>query len=553
MKRFRKAIILLGVLFFTLLCCTPQVSAAKKPSLSKKSITLLKGSSITLKAKNFPGKVTWSSLKKSVATVKNGTVTAQKTGRTVITAKSGKTKLTCQVTVAKDPVMSAASLSLSPGETASLKLNSLAKGLKVTWKSSSKKVATVKGGKVTAVGEGKATITATVLKKKFTCSVTVKKASGQNSDEKKNTGDDSKSGSDPKPGTVVKGKKISSVKLDKSSLTLDVGENAVLKATVAPSDAANPELSWKSSDSDIAVVNAKGKVSAKKAGTVTITAAAQDGSGKKSTCKVTVKPLLVSSISLNKQTAVLNKYGEGMTLKATVSPSNASDKELTWSSSDSKVATVDGSGHVKAVGAGSAKITAAAKDGSGKKAVCTVEVVFHPNTVTGVVTSLQPGSSASAMAISLRITNHSCEDIFTDWILEAQELDCEEDLILVAEGYEAAWEKEFGASEENNEDPSSPAAGDTEEEEPPADDEDEEFLDDDHPAHETPFIKIGKGETKEITYREYNPDGWHQSASFTSDSFMEVGIEIVSGYSYLYSADLSVSSRLTCTDEEEDD
>lgn len=165
------------------------------------------------------------------------------------------------------------------------------------------------------------------------------------------------------------GKPVHSITLNKTALSLHPGDVETLVASVDPSDAV---LSWTSSNSAVATVSTTGKVTAVGNGNAVITASATDGSGKKATCAVTVTTL-VTGVSLNKTSLVLNEGGSE-TLTATITPSTASDKSVTWSSTNTSVATVNSSGKVTAVAAGTATITATAKDGSGKKASCAVTV-----------------------------------------------------------------------------------------------------------------------------------------------------------------------------------
>ncbi|HIR27934.1 MAG TPA: Ig domain-containing protein [Candidatus Choladousia intestinigallinarum] len=153
-------------------------SAQAAVKLNKKAVTLIKSQSATLKISGTKKKAKWSSSKKSVATVtQTGKVTAKKKGATVITAKIGSKKYTCKVTV-QSPSISKKSATLQKGKTLTLKLSGT--NQKVTWKSSNKNVATVSSkGKVTAKKAGTATITATVLKKKYTCKITVKASSSK--------------------------------------------------------------------------------------------------------------------------------------------------------------------------------------------------------------------------------------------------------------------------------------------------------------------------------------------------------------------------------------
>ena len=156
----------------------------------------------------------------------------------------------------------------------------------------------------------------------------------------------------------------SAAKLNKKSISLNVGKTYTLKAS-----GTKGKITWTSSKKSVATVSSKGVVKAKKKGTAVITA---KYGKKKLTCKVTVKQP-VKSIKLNKTSATLKK-GKSLTLKATISPSSANNKAVTWSSSNKKVATVSSKGVVKAVGNGTATITVKVKDGSGKKATCKITV-----------------------------------------------------------------------------------------------------------------------------------------------------------------------------------
>jgi len=195
--------------------------------------------------------------------------------------------------------------------------------------------------------------------------------------------EDTKPEKDEKDETI----KVTKVSLNKTKLTLTEGDSEKLNATVNPTDATNKNVTWKSSNKDVATVDANGNVKAVKAGTATITVTTKDGSYK-ATCKVTVtakqeeqkpdpKPepdpvVSVTGVTLNKTTLSLTE-GDTSKLTATVAPSNATNKEVTWVSSNTSVATVDTNGNVKAVKAGTATITVTTKDGN-HKASCTVTV-----------------------------------------------------------------------------------------------------------------------------------------------------------------------------------
>ena len=243
------------------------------------------------------------------------------------------------------------SASLNVGESLTLTAiikPSNASNKSVTWSSSNTSVATVSSiGVVTAKAAGTATITVTTSDggKTATCSVTVQ----------------------------AKTVSVTGVSLNKSSLSMTVGDTQTLTATVSPSNATNKSVTWSSSNTSVATVSSSGVVTAEAAGTATITVTTSDG-GKKATCSVTVqaKTVSVTGVSLNKSSLSMT-VGDTQTLTATVSPSNATNKSVTWSSSNTSVATVSSSGVVTAKAAGSATITVTTSDG-GKKATCSVTV-----------------------------------------------------------------------------------------------------------------------------------------------------------------------------------
>ena len=173
--------------------------------------------------------------------------------------------------------------------------------------------------------------------------------------------------STPSPSTPVA---VSGVALNKKVATVNVGKTVTVKATVTPANADNKTLAWTSSNTKIATVS-NGVVKGVKAGRVIITAKTTDGSNISATCTVTVKQP-VTRISLSKKATMYT--GKKLTLKAKVNPANASNKALTWKSSNTKIAQVASNGVVTGVKAGTVKITATAKDGSRKSATCTVTV-----------------------------------------------------------------------------------------------------------------------------------------------------------------------------------
>ena len=163
---------------------------------------------------------------------------------------------------------------------------------------------------------------------------------------------------------------VVSVALDKSELSLNVGESSQLNAVVLPADATNRNVIWSSSDPSVAVVSSSGKVTAVSGGTAIITVTTEDG-GLSVSCKVTVL-VPVSGVSLDKNNLSLAE-GQSYTLTATVSPSDANDKSVRWTSADESVATVTVAGVVTAVAKGSTTISVTTNDG-GFEASCIVTV-----------------------------------------------------------------------------------------------------------------------------------------------------------------------------------
>ena len=181
----------------------------------------------------------------------------------------------------------------------------------------------------------------------------------------------------PKPEVIA----VTGVSLSQSELTLNVNESVALNATVSPENASNKNVSWSSSDETVATVNTNGVVNALKEGTATITVKTEDGE-KTATCSVTVKPVSVTRVKLNHR-QIYGDHGESFILTATVEPSNASNKKVTWTTSNDSIATVD-NGRVTMTGSTvweSATITATSEDG-GKTATCTVTVTQKPTAST---------------------------------------------------------------------------------------------------------------------------------------------------------------------------
>ena len=174
--------------------------------------------------------------------------------------------------------------------------------------------------------------------------------------------------------TVTAAVPVTGVSL-KSSTTLLLGETETLEATVSPNDATNKNVTWASADDTKVSVDENGVITglALTGETpVNITVTTEDGSFE-AVCAVTVNPVPVSSVGLNKTSAKL-VVGKTLTLSATVSPDNATNKSVTWESDDTDVATVTSSGEVTAVAEGTATITVKSVADPTKSATCIITV-----------------------------------------------------------------------------------------------------------------------------------------------------------------------------------
>lgn len=218
------------------------------------------------------------------------------------------------------------------------------------WNSSDETIATVENGVVygKAVGEATISVSSFNLGLKDICKITV---------------------------TPIE---ATGIKLSENEKTMTTGESFRLEYTIEPENTTNKEVEWESSDKTIATVNADGEVTAVSDGECTITVKVK-GSDTSAKCVVKVNPIKVTGVTLNETTKSI-EAGESFTLTATVSPENAKDKSIKWSSSDPNIAKVE-DGLVTALAKGTCNIIATTNDGS-FKAQCAVNVL--PPSVKGV-------------------------------------------------------------------------------------------------------------------------------------------------------------------------
>lgn len=307
MKKLRKLIT--GMLLFsiTALSALPFTStneihtaqAASSAYIDDKDFTLELGHYKTIRVKGTSSRASFYSRNSKVATVSaGGRVTAKGYGSTTIAVKVAGKTLTCKVTVVQ---MNKKNLALTPGSTSTLTL--WGTGDEVTWSTSDSKVATVsESGKVTAVAAGNATITATVDGRNITSKVTI-------------------------------------VDISEPSVVMEVGGWSGNIKTLQVLGATG-SVKWFSSNDAIAAVSSKGRIVAKKYGSVTITASVN---GKKLTSKVKILDMNTRAVTL--------KAGDTYSLKVL-----GTNSKITWDSYKKSVATVDQNGTVTAKSAGQAKI-----------------------------------------------------------------------------------------------------------------------------------------------------------------------------------------------------
>ena len=352
----------------------PDTTPVTGITLEPTSVELVDGESITITATITPSDATnqqvkWSSGNPSIqvsdgkvtTSFKPGTATTLINGRPALgkgtitaTTVDGNKKAKCQVTVYAKTVpatgirLSETSLQLNKGDIRTLSATVLpdnASDNAVRWTTSDNSVVSVdQNGTITAIGGGKATITASAGGVSASCSVDVYVP-------------------------------VSSISLSANLLSLSKGASAVLTATVSPEDAMDKSVQWNSDNPSIATVDQNGKVTAINGGRAKITASA---GGFTASCTVICVNIPVTAVVLNKTSLSLAK-GSSKKLTATVSPSDATDNTVKWSSDNPSVATVDQNGQVTAVNAGNAVITASAGDIA---ATCEVSVFIPVTSVT---------------------------------------------------------------------------------------------------------------------------------------------------------------------------
>ena len=205
-----------------------------------------------------------------------------------------------------------------------------------------------------------------------------------------------------------------SISLSAESNSISIGATTQLTVGYTPSDTNVKNVTYTSSSESIATVSNTGLVTGIAQGSATITATAEAASGTVSaTTTITVTPIAVTSVSLSSNSETI-KVGKTVTLTPTISPSNATNKNVTWSSSNTNIATVSG-GTVTGVAEGTATITVTTVDGS-KTATCTVVVQSSASggeetfsiTYTDLPTTYQTGSTVYTADSGIKFQAYNC-------------------------------------------------------------------------------------------------------------------------------------------------
>ena len=205
---------------------------------------------------------------------------------------------------------------------------------------------------------------------------------------------------------------VTSIVLNHSSLAMTPYTEGELTAIAKPDNATFKDVIYTSSNEDVVMIlDNTGKFMTLGSGTATITATTLDGYGAKATCVVTVSDGIIKAESVTLNTTETNiLLGSTKALKATVLPSNATMKSVTWKSSNPYVATVDENGVITGVAAGTATITATAADGKGAYAECKVNVIYNSIALSDVSSSYSNDTEATAKTIKYTRTFNS-----TNW------------------------------------------------------------------------------------------------------------------------------------------
>ena len=330
-------------------------------SLSKESVTLTVGNSTMISATINPSNatnkdITWTTSNMDVANVINGQIVGKSIGTATISAttvngirKSITVKVIQKVILDEDINFNTSEINLKVGSTKKLEYKitpDATTDKTVSFNYDKNYIELDKNGLIKALKAGTTYITATT---KNNHSTTLKiNITNPNAD-------------------------ISSIKINEGNISLTQGVTKNLTTTILP-DKGNNTVKWTSSNSNVVSVSSTGQIKSIAVGEATITASISNVSNS-ITVKVVSSTVKLTNIAINKKTISL-KSGKTEQLSVKYTPDSATNKSITWTSSNNKVATVDSNGKVTAISKGTATITAKANDGSNASDTSTVTVSY---------------------------------------------------------------------------------------------------------------------------------------------------------------------------------
>ncbi len=392
-------------------------------TLSYTEASIQKNQTLALRAMISPNNttdskaLTWTSSDVNVATVSaTGVVSARTPGKVTISARSETGIVaTCEVEVTssiENVSLNLTAIVLDEGAEQNLRASinpiDTTDDKTLTWSSSNESVASVDSeGNVRAISKGYATIAVVATNgKRAECTITVNE----------------------KALDIP----IISLQLNKTELNLIEGDEEALSASINPSDTTDDKtLTWESSDVNVATVDDSGKVIAIAPGQVTITVTSSNGKTAQCVVNVEMEEIEITSVTLNKETLLLRGTSSEQ-LIATINPSDTtSDKTLTWTSSDEKVAIVDDSGNVSAVAPGQAIISVTTSNAITD--TCTVSVVEQDKSALQVVVDqaqeLLDGFYTNVSLEILMTSIDAANTVLEDAQATQEEIDAQEALV----------------------------------------------------------------------------------------------------------------------------
>ena len=364
--------------------------------------------------------VTWASSNDAIATVNSeGLVTAHALGECEInatTADGSNKSASCHITVGET---AAESISIEPkgpftfkaGETVRLSAKVLPETTtdkSVSWKAQSDVVSVDQNGLVTAISVGTSWVRAT-----------------------------NSAGQEALAYFTVIPTPVTSITLSSTSVQLKATETVRLEAQVLPVQATDKSLTWRSSNTSVAIVDANGNITAIAIGEAEITATANDGSGVSATCRITVVSTSAESVSVTTNGSTTLKAGQTVQLSAKVLPETVTDKTVIWTSSNAAVATVDNNGLVTAISVGTALITATVGDKSAsmeitvEKTLAEAITLNHTTAVLKASGTIQLTASFSPLTttdktVTWASSNEAIATVNSEGLVTAHELgECE--------------------------------------------------------------------------------------------------------------------------------